>query len=778
MKKLLALLILLFSVTLPLAVTASSFTTTFGGSPVTPSQVAYASYSFSSSQNLYWPQFAAGQTNVAATFMNITTTASSVNISMPDATLQSVGYATIIFNAGSNSFNIVNYSGGAIATIAAGQTYYILENGNATQAGTWQTVQFGVGTGSASASALAGAGLQAVAGLLNVNLNGNTVSTNFTITSAGLAQMYVWTGGAGTITLPNPATVGNGFFFMFANNGSGSVVLSPSAGNIDGASTSTYAQTQSGFIFSNGSNWFSVGKGIQNTFSVTLLNLNVAGSSNVTETFSQAQNIIQVLTGALTANISVIVPATVQLYEVNNTTSGSYTLTVKTASGTGVVVPQGATSILYCDGTNVVNGFTASVTSTIALANGSATSPSLSFANYATTGMYAPASNTVGFTTNSNESLTLTSTASAVDYLNINASSASNPITLNANGTDTNIGIDLLPKGNGGVAIGTTTNPGYTLFSNSGTSVNTLGLKSFGSTFGTGLWMNNFPGGNGDNLYFQDNSATKWTMGLGNTASNLNFSLLDNAGSKYFFTANTGGSLVLGPNQNTYLDQNGNLSVGGSGNSYKLNVFQAGGSEAYFGSTGSNPSVVDIDNAAGSQGDTLRFLDAGTVKWSFDNTSSNVFSLTDHVGSKVFIGATTGGSLVLGANQNFSIDQSGNATTLTQAVGNSSTRVATTAFANPASTLSSSGYMELPSGGYIQWLNCTTSASGYSTCNLPTTFPNNIYQATVTVRTSSTFQDVCSWNPSGSSTSAISVACLNLSNAYAAISISIIAIGN
>ncbi len=337
----------------------SNFLDTFSGSAVSPSEVAYAAYSFSSSLTLFWPQFSAGQTNIAARFMNLTATAGSLNVNMPDATLVSVGYDVIIFNAGSNTFNVVDFNGGAIATIATGQTYYVLLNSNTTQAGGWQTVQFGVGTGSASAAALAGAGLLATAGMLNVNFDAQTQSADYTISSSSRAILQVWTGGAGTVTLPSASSVADGFFFPFANNGSGSAVVTPSGGDlIDGESTSIFSQSQSAFIVSSGAAWYTIGKGLQNNFSVTLLNLNVAGSSDVTETSAQAQNIVQQYTGALTGNINVIVPNTVQLYYVFNNTTGSHTLTVKTAAGTGVVITQGTHVILYCDGTNVINAFT------------------------------------------------------------------------------------------------------------------------------------------------------------------------------------------------------------------------------------------------------------------------------------------------------------------------------------------------------------------------------------------------------------------------------------
>ena len=57
--------------------------------------------------------------------------------------------------------------------------------------------------------------------------------------------------------------------------------------------------------------------------------------------------------GTLGANRNIIVPARTKLYVVRNNTSGAFTLTVKTAAGTGVTVTQGYNALLYCDATNV-----------------------------------------------------------------------------------------------------------------------------------------------------------------------------------------------------------------------------------------------------------------------------------------------------------------------------------------------------------------------------------------------------------------------------------------
>lgn len=447
--------IILFALLLSFSAHANIFTNTFGGGPTSPSQVAYASYTFGSNLTLFWPQFANGQSNVTATFMNVNATAPGLNLAMPDATLSSVGYATIIYNTGANAINIVNFSNGSIATIAPAATYYLVESGNATQAGTWQAFQFGAGTSSASASALQGAGLLAISGLLNVNFPGNVVNTNFSITTASRAVPYIWTGGTGIASLPTAASVGSGFFFMLNNQGGGSVTLVPSGSDtIDGASTSVFSQTQSAFIVSTGSAWYTVGKGIQNTFAVTLLNLNVAGSSNITETSSQAQNIIQVYTGVVTGNINVIVPNTVQLYYASNQTSGSFTLTLKTAAGTGIPVPQGQNLILYCDGTNVVNAYTAAISGTLSLLSGSAATPSLSFQSSPSTGLYAPSAGIIGLSANGARSGQVEGDSGAVNYWRLLGADTGLPPELAVGGSDTNVGLELLPKGTGGVGVG------------------------------------------------------------------------------------------------------------------------------------------------------------------------------------------------------------------------------------------------------------------------------------------------------------------------------------
>ena len=75
-------------------------------------------------------------------------------------------------------------------------------------------------------------------------------------------------------------------------------------------------------------------------------------NANVTLTPLQYGKPVVVITGALTTNLNLIFPTIVDAWTVVNSTSGPYTVTCKTASGTGVVVNSAAQ--VLGDGTNII----------------------------------------------------------------------------------------------------------------------------------------------------------------------------------------------------------------------------------------------------------------------------------------------------------------------------------------------------------------------------------------------------------------------------------------
>lgn len=83
----------------------------------------------------------------------------------------------------------------------------------------------------------------------------------------------------------------------------------------------------------------------------------ITGLTNVNVTLTPAQASKQSITfsGTLTGNVQIFVPTWLYTWRVINLTSGAFTLTFKTAAGTGIVVPQnGAITTLRGDGTNII----------------------------------------------------------------------------------------------------------------------------------------------------------------------------------------------------------------------------------------------------------------------------------------------------------------------------------------------------------------------------------------------------------------------------------------
>jgi len=72
----------------------------------------------------------------------------------------------------------------------------------------------------------------------------------------------------------------------------------------------------------------------------------------------EARQMMLKFTGTLTANRNITVPTSSKLYFVENATTGGFSLTFKTASGTGIEVLSGEKAVLYCDGTNVLDAIT------------------------------------------------------------------------------------------------------------------------------------------------------------------------------------------------------------------------------------------------------------------------------------------------------------------------------------------------------------------------------------------------------------------------------------
>jgi hypothetical protein len=367
-----------------------SYNSPFTGNVIQPTDVSYRAVTLSANTQLEWPINGNATDDYAARIMQVTATTAGLSLYMPPANQSSVGNDALIRNVGANTFTVKDYAGtNTIISVAAGESKYVYITANPTVTGTWGNIAFGTGTSSADAATLAGYGLVASGATLNQSHPALTLVNAGVFGVTNRAQTSVWDGGAGTYTLPSASTLGNNWFTMFKNSGTGSMVISASD-NIDGQSTKTFAPNESAFIVSTGTTYLTVGYGVSNQFFYTsLVKAVVTGSYTLTS--SEATNTIQTYTGTLTGNVTVVYPPVVNLYVIkNSTTAGGFTFTVGTGSGTSVVIPSGQQVTLACDGTNFFNANTsqAGAVTTLSLADGNVGSPSLNFGNETNTGVY------------------------------------------------------------------------------------------------------------------------------------------------------------------------------------------------------------------------------------------------------------------------------------------------------------------------------------------------------------------------------------------------------
>jgi hypothetical protein len=163
---------------------------------------------------------------------------------------------------------------------------------------------------------------------------------------------------------------------------------------------------------------------------------------------SNGKDAVIKLTGTITTSVNVVIPDSVEkTYIIENATSGGFTVTVKTSSGTGVT--WGATDkgikMVYSDGTNIVDTAFTEVSSDY--------TPTLS-------GILDTNGNDVVIDDagaleddSNNEYIKFAKTATAVNEITVTNAAASGTPNISATGDDTNIDLNLTAKGLGRVSF-------------------------------------------------------------------------------------------------------------------------------------------------------------------------------------------------------------------------------------------------------------------------------------------------------------------------------------
>ena len=182
------------------------------------------------------------------------------------------------------------------------------------------------------------------------------------------------------------------------------------------------------------------------TFNLTNANRALTFSNGAV---SNGKNAVIKLTGTLSTNVNVTIPDSIEkTFIVANGTSGAYTVTFKTSSGTGVTwaTTDKTTKMVFSDGTNVVDTAFTDLSSDI--------TPQLS-------GVLDTNGNDIIIDTggaleddSNNEYIKFVKTSSAVNEISVTNAATGNGPTVAATGGDTNLDLNINAKGIGRVTLG------------------------------------------------------------------------------------------------------------------------------------------------------------------------------------------------------------------------------------------------------------------------------------------------------------------------------------
>lgn len=350
-----------------------SYTSVFGGTTIYPSDVSLLAIMLNADKALEWPLESNDPSNPAARIIDVTTTGSYA-ITLPDATQTGAGQ-TILFNnlpASSNSFLLKDAGGSTIATVGVGEQWQVYLSGTATVAGTWRVFRYGASTATVQASALAGYGLTVTSNTLSQSLPVTTFNSGpRTVLLTDRASALVWNGtGAGVLNLPTAASAGNNFFIGVRNSGGGDLTVDASGSElVDGAPSLALRPGDSANLLTDGLQWYTLGLGQEAVFAFDYTSIAVNGGT-YTLAGSELNRIVYKFVGTLTSDQYIVVPSTVQQYWVDNATNGAFSFFLRTSGGTPIGVAQGTRGIYYCDGSNMVDADTSTVSLPVSATDG------------------------------------------------------------------------------------------------------------------------------------------------------------------------------------------------------------------------------------------------------------------------------------------------------------------------------------------------------------------------------------------------------------------------
>lgn len=391
----------------------ANYTDVFGSYTLPPSEYGYRSLAITTDTTLVWPYNADSGADAVAKIIDISCNSGNV-ITLPDARDVSVGEDFLVRNIGSNTLQVKNAGGVLVATVAVGAASYFYLTDNTTLSGVFGVIGFGIGTSTVDAASLVGYGVKAIGASLNQAHPTVPTNSGLLLDATYRSKLVIFTGGTGTFTLDSVSTLGDDYFVMFRNDGTGTATIDPSGSQlVDGQVTMQVQPGESLMLICTGSAWYSVGYGRSTLYQFTQLTKDVSAGGTITLSAAEAANKLITFIGNPSGAVTVIAPSIVAVYYTYSNISTAQTVTFKTAAGSGVGISQGARIITLCDGTNMLSAQSAVANAAVSLSDGSAVVPSLFFASQTNTGIFKTGADGLGITVNGASVATFTTAGGA-----------------------------------------------------------------------------------------------------------------------------------------------------------------------------------------------------------------------------------------------------------------------------------------------------------------------------------------------------------------------------
>lgn len=254
---------------------------TFNQGAIQTAYIGYKAYTedmfdeTTDSLQLFWPN--TGQSIItqqpAAQFMDfVTIPLNAPTVYLPNALQVSVGQNFIINNNGAEALILMMYDTegeSPLASIDAGESYYFVLKDNSTEQGTWKSVNFGATMSSLIIAQIAGNGLQS--NTLGTKLETTTIvstipegTSSVDLLNTDRAKLLLWLSGTGAMRLTESTRVA-GWYVLIRNQGTGQITIEGTnpLWLIDGEAAKTVDPLQSLILVSDGTNYYSVGFGLQ-----------------------------------------------------------------------------------------------------------------------------------------------------------------------------------------------------------------------------------------------------------------------------------------------------------------------------------------------------------------------------------------------------------------------------------------------------------------------------------------------------------------------------------